>query len=533
MLPENPTSYEDLQERFKWQIPHVFNIGFACSDAPAFKTPNKPAILDYSGDKPLKISFGALAERSTKFAAALSALGIKKGDRIAVMLPQCHEAVVAHLGIYKLGAIVVPLAMQFGPQALQHRLHTSSTKAFIGNQLSNARLSQIKNELPELEINISIDHDDGLNFESLIEKASTNFKIANTGPNDPAMMLFTSGTTGQPKGTLHGHRVLLGHLPGIQMAQGFMPKQGDIFWTPSDWAWAGGLLNALLPALYFGVTVVASRAPKFEPYWAMNLINKAKITNVFMPATAIKMMQSELEKTPNLALRSLGTAGEALGAQTLNWAEQALGLHINEFYGQTECNAIISACKDIEVFKQGSMGKQVPGHQVSIVDETGTPLPAGQAGEIAVHKSSPVMFLKYWNAHKATKEKFKGDWMLTGDLGSCDDEGYFHFLGRNDDIITSSGYRIGPSEIEDCLTSHPSVALTAVTGHPDPVRTQIICANIQLSKGISPSVELEAEIRAYVKNKLSAHQYPRIINFVDHVPLTESGKVIRRHFRDN
>ena len=480
------------------------------------------------------ISFGALAERSTRFAAALSGLGIKQGDRVAIMLPQCHEAVVAHLAVYKLGAIVVPLAMQFGPEALMHRLNVAGAVAFIGDFTGTSRLSEIMDTLPDLKQVVAVDAsvEKAMQFEELLINASAEFPIANTSPDDPAMMLFTSGTTGQPKGALHGHRVLLGHLPGIQMAQGFMPQDGDKFWTPSDWAWAGGLLNALLPALYFGVTVVAARAPKFDPDWAISLIKKAGIRNIFMPATAIKLMQSALENSVSLNLRTMGTAGEALGAQTLLWAKTNLGLKINEFYGQTECNAIISACHELEIFRAGSMGKQVPGHEVAIIDANGNTLEVDQVGEIAIRRPNPVMFLEYWNDSQATKDKFIGDWMLTGDRGSRDEDGYFHFLGRNDDVITSAGYRIGPTEIEDCLTTHPAVELAAVVGRPDPVRTEIVTANIMLASNYQASPDLEIEIRDYVKSRLSAHEYPRTINFVSNVPLTESGKVIRRHFRE-
>ncbi len=533
MLPENPTSYDDLKRRFKWRIPARFNIGVACSDVPAAVAPGKAAIIDYSGSTPLCVSFSTLAERSSRFASAMAELGIGPGDRVAIMLPQCHEAVVAHLGVYKLGAIVVPLAMQFGPEAMMHRLQTAGVKAFVGDMSGFQRLDEIRDSLPALQLLISIDETKSplIAFDNLISAATSGFLPAQTTPDDPAMMLFTSGTTGQPKGALHGHRVLLGHLPGIQMAQGFMPKKGDLFWTPSDWAWAGGLLNALLPALYFGVTVVAARAPKFDPDWAVKLIKTAGIRNVFMPATAIKLMQSALTNSPELELRTLGTAGEALGGQTLNWARETLGLQINEFYGQTECNAIISACHEIGINKAGSMGKGVPGHEVAILGSERNHLPNGEIGEIAIRSPNPVMFLEYWNDPEATAEKFNGNWMMTGDRGWRDRNGYFHFVGRNDDVITSAGYRIGPAEIEDCLTSHPAVELAAVVGKPDPVRTEIVCANIKLASGYQESDSLETQIRNHVKNRLSAHEYPREINFVGNIPLTESGKVIRRHFR--
>lgn len=532
MLPESPKSHEDLVSRFRWNIPERFNIGVACADAIASLTPDKPAIIDYSSGTPQTLSFKQLAERSSRFASALDGIGIKRGDRVAIMLPQSIEAAIAHLGIYKLGAIAVPLAMQFGPEALQHRLTASGARAFMADSAGLERLSTIHSKLPDLQIKISVGRTDNAhNFDDLIAKASANYPFANTLADDPAMMLFTSGTTGQPKGTLHAHRVLLGHLPGIQMAQGFMPQNGDRLWTPSDWAWAGGLLNALLPALYFGVTVVAARAPKFEADWAIDLIGKAEIRNIFMPPTALKLMQSNLSKAPKLNIRSIGSAGEALGGQTLEWAKQHFGVSINEFYGQTECNAIISACHELGTIKSGSMGKAVPGHNVVVLDEEGEIAKTGDVGEIAVKNDSPVMFLRYFNNDTETAKKFKGDWLLTGDRALCDDEGYFHFVGRNDDIIISAGYRIGPTEIEDCLTAHPAIELAAVTGKADATRTQIIVAHIKLVENERPSEQLKLQIRDFVKTRLSAHEYPREINFVDTIPMTETGKIIRKAFR--
>lgn len=532
MLPENPKSHADLLTRFRWNIPARFNIGKACADAVSLQTPDKAALIEYASGAPKTISFKRLAEQSSRFASALHGIGLKRGDRIAVMLPQSIETAIAHLGIYKLGAIAVPLAMQFGPEAMQHRLATSSAKAIIADSSGMQRLSLIQLNLPALKIKISVDSAGAMhNFDDLVSKASASFEIADTASSDPAMMLFTSGTTGQPKGTLHGHRVLLGHLPGIQMAQGFMPQKGDRLWTPSDWAWAGGLLNALLPALFFGVTVVAARAPKFEVDWALDLIKKADVRNIFMPPTALKLMQSNLSGTANLNVRSIGSAGEALGSQTLEWAKECFGININEFYGQTECNAIIGACHEIGTAKQGSMGKAVPGHTVAILNQDGQIAEAGDIGEIAVKKDSPVMFLEYFENKAETEKKFNGEWMVTGDRAYCDEDGYFHFVGRNDDIIISAGYRIGPTEIEDCLTAHPAIELAAVTGKPDAIRTQIIVAHIKLVKSEQPTDALKRQIQTFVKSRLSAHEYPREINFVDDIPMTESGKIIRRAFR--
>jgi len=347
------------------------------------------------------------------------------------------------------------------------------------------------------------------------------------------MMLFTSGTTGQPKGTLHGHRVLLGHLPGIEMAQNLMPQPGDVFWTPSDWAWAGGLLNALLPALYHGVPVVAARAPRFEPVWALDVMRAGRVTNVFLPPTALRMLLAA--KAPafeGLSLRVIGTAGEALGSQTHALARDRFGVPVNEFYGQTECNAMLANCAALGVNRPGSMGKPVPGHDVAILRADGSRADIDEAGEVAVRAPDPVMFLDYWRDDEATRAKLRGDWLLTGDWGRVDADGYVHFIGRMDDVITSSGYRIGPSEIEDCLTAHPDIEMAAVVGRPDPVRTEIVAAFVKLRDGVAGDDELKKAIADFVRARLSAHQYPREIHFVDAIPLTETSKVIRRHFRD-
>jgi acetyl-CoA synthetase len=347
-------------------------------------------------------------------------------------------------------------------------------------------------------------------------------------------MIYTSGTTGQPKGALHAHRVLLGHLPGVQMPHEFLPQEGDRLWTPADWAWAGGLLNILLPGLHFGVPVVARKFDKFDPDEAFNLIATHGVRNTFVPPTALRMLRTV--KGPRdkfmLALRTLASGGEALGEETFAWGREALGLSINEFYGQTECNLVVASAASIGVSRPGSMGKPVPGHTVSIIRQDGSPAAVGELGQLAVQRPDPVMFLGYWNKPEATEAKFIGDWMTTGDQGHIDTDGYIHFVGRDDDVITSSGYRIGPVEIEDCLIQHEAVLLAAVVGKPDALRTEIVKAFVVLRPGYAESDALAQSIRAFVKTRLSAHEYPREIAFIDEMPLTTTGKVIRRLLRD-
>jgi acetyl-CoA synthetase len=348
------------------------------------------------------------------------------------------------------------------------------------------------------------------------------------------MMIYTSGTTGQPKGALHAHRVLLGHMPGAELPHYPFPQPGDSYWTPADWAWAGGLLDTLLPSLHHGVPVVARKFDRFDPEDAYALMQKTGLRNAFIPPTALRMMRA----TPNprgrydFKLRSMASGGESLGVEALEWGREAFGLTINEFYGQTECNLVIGACDQLGALRVGAMGKAVPGHHVAVIDRDGQVVKPGEVGQIAVKRPDPVMFLEYWGRPEATRDKFIGDWMTTGDQGVIDEDGYFTFVGRDDDVITSSGFRIGPGEIEDCLIGHPAVALAAAVGKPDPLRTEIVKAFIVLKKGYVPSDRLATDIQSYVKTRLSGHEYPREVAFINDMPMTTTGKVIRRLLRE-
>jgi acetyl-CoA synthetase len=327
--------------------------------------------------------------------------------------------------------------------------------------------------------------------------------------------------------------VLLGHLPGVEMPHEFLPQPGDRLWTPADWAWAGGLLNILLPGLHFGVPVVAKKTEKFDPEEAFRLMAAMGVRNTFVPPTALRILRTVANPRGrfDLNLRTVASGGEALGAETFAWGREALGLSINEFYGQTECNLVLSSCAAMGVAKPGVIGKPVPGHAVAIIRDDGTPTQPGEMGQIAVKRPDPVMFLGYWNNPSATEAKFISDWMTTGDQGFSDPEGYVQFVGRDDDVITSAGYRIGPGEIEDCLIRHPAVALAAAVGKPDAVRTEIVKAFVVLKPGFPPGDALAAEIQHFVRDRLSAHEYPREIAFRDSLPLTTTGKVIRRLLR--
>ena len=530
-------SYDALYRDFRWTLPQRFNIGVAVCDRWAQAEPQRVALFHHHAEGEAEtLTYGELALRSNALANALSRQGVRRGDRVALLLPQCFETVIAHVAIYKLGAIAVPLALLFGVEALEYRLQTAGVRALVTNEAGNGKVRAIRDRLPQLEIVVSIDGAAGgaLGFDRLVADHAPDFTPEDTTPDDPAMMIFTSGTTGPPKGALHGHRVLLGHLPGVQMAYEFLPRQGDRLWTPADWAWAGGLLNVLLPGLYLGVPVVSGRFERFDPEAALGLMEKMAVRNAFIPPTALRMLKASRNIRDRFALklRTIGSGGESLGRETYDWAKAELGLTINEFYGQTECNLVLSSCAALGVSRGGAIGKPVPGHTVAIIDSEGRQVAPGTPGQIAVKRPDPVMFLEYWRNPAATAKKFIGDWMVTGDQGVADPVGYVHFFGRDDDIITSAGYRIGPGEVEDCLTGHPAVALAAVVGKPDPLRTEIVKAYVVLRPGVERTEELAGDISLWVRERLSAHEYPREVEFVDSMPLTTTGKVIRRIFRD-
>lgn len=536
MLP-NATSFEELTRNFRWQIPDRYNIGVDISDKWAAIDPDRTAIIHIHVDgRADRFSFRWLSETSNRLANVLRANGVGRGDRVIIYMPQAPEVAACHAAITKLGAIALPVAIVFGPEAISYRLQNSGAKTAITNAQGAARIAEVRADAPDLKLVISVDgrSDGAEDFDSLLSRASSSFLPVDTSPDDASLMMYTSGTTGQPKGALHGHRVVLGHLPGVEMPHDLFPHPGDLFWTPADWAWAGGLLDVLLPSLHHGVPVVSRKFDKFDPDEAYALMAKHEIRNVFIPPTALRMLRSAPSPRGrySLRLRTLGSGGESLGAETYEWGKESFGLIINEFYGQTECNLVLGSCHMLGVSKPGAIGKPVPGHNVAVIRPDGSICEPEELGQIAVKRPNPVMFLEYWQRPEATRDKFIGDWMLTGDQGIVDGEGYFHFVGRDDDVITSSGYRIGPGEIEDCLIRHPAVALAAVVGKPDPVRTEIVKAFVQLKPGHAPSEMLAEEIQNFVRTQLAAHEYPREVAFVESMPMTTTGKVIRRLLRE-
>jgi acetyl-CoA synthetase len=529
---ERGDSYDEVYGGFRWVLPERFNIGVACCDRHATGAGRLALVYEAPDGTVERFSFDDLKLLSNRCANALRELGIRAGDRVGVLLPQRPETAIAHLAIYKLGAVAVPLFVQFGPDALEHRLADSGARALITD---GDNLAKVPRGLPDLATILVVDGDGGGNplFWPALERARDAFTPADTGSDDPALIIYTSGTTGRPKGALHAHRVLLGHLPGVQLPHDFFPQPGDLYWTPADWAWIGGLLDVLLPSLYFGVPVLAHRAPKFDPEEAFALIGRHGVRNVFLPPTALKMMRPVAAPRERFGfdLRSVASGGEALGEDILAWSREALGVAVNEFYGQTEANLLVGNCASLFPVRPGSMGRAIPGHLVGVVSSDGERVPSGETGIIAVRRPDPVMFLGYWNNPEATTAKFVGDWCLTGDVAIEDPDGYIWYKGREDDLISSGGYRIGPTDIEDCLMKHPAVLMAAVVGVPDPVRGEIVRAFIMPQPEAAPGAALAGEIRAFVGERLAWYQAPREIRFVDELPLTATGKIMRRELR--
>jgi len=528
-------SYDALYDSFHWQIPEFYNIGVDICDRWADRDPDRTALIqvDERG-RSHTIRFRDLKGLSNRLAHVLLDAGINQGDRVGILLGQCTETAYAHIAIHKLGAVSLPLFTLFGPEALDYRLNDSGAKVLITDKAGADKIANL--QLPDLERVFVIDGpgDHGEDLGTLLQRKPDRFDAVATRAEDPAILIYTSGTTGQPKGALHAHRVLLGHLPGVEMSHDLFPQPDDIIWTPADWAWIGGLLDVLMPALHHGVPVVTCRFKKFTGQAAMDLIRSHRIRNAFLPPTALKLIRSDIGDHPDnpAQMRTVACGGETLGSELLDWGRRAFGCTINEFYGQTECNMIVSSCAALMPPRPGIMGRPVPGHRVSVVDANGVELDYGEQGLIAVRRPDPVMFLGYWNKPDATTAKFAGDWLLTGDTGIRDDQGWIRFVGRDDDVITSGGYRIGPGEIEDCLLGHPKVHMAAVVGKPDPMRTEIVKAFIVLKEPEAGEDALKEDIQSWVKERLAAHEYPREIEFVDRLPMTTTGKIIRRELRD-
>ena len=531
------TTYEALCRNFKWEIPRYYNIGVDVCDKWAGDKARLALIyVDPHGGEQ-RYTFRDLRDTSNQLANALKANAIKPADRVGILLSQRPETLISHIAVYKLGAIAVQLLTLFGPDALEFRLQDSRAKAVITDKDNISKIFEIKAHLHGLKLIIVVDagqQEGVLDFWKCVQQGNRSFTPARTKPDDPALIIYTSGTTGQPKGTLHGHRLLLGILPGFEFYHNLFPRKNDLMWTPLDWAYIGGSYDALFPTLHHGYPILAYRPRKFDPEKAFYMMAKHRVKNLMIVPTALRMMMHAVKRPReryDLQLRSITAGGETLGETLCDWTREYLGVEINEQYGQTECDLVVGFCSEVMNTVPGAIGRAVPGHVVEIIDEAGRVVEPGELGEIAVKCPDPVIFLEYWQNPQATTDKFIGDWLRTGDYGRKDENGHFWFGGRQDDIIESGGFRIGPGEVEACLMKHRAVALVGVIGVPDPVRGEIVKAFILPKTGVSPNKALETSIKEHVKNRLEAHAYPREVVFVSEMPMTKTGKILKHELR--
>ena len=503
-------TYDALSRQVVWEFPARLNMAAQVCDDWAAAAPDRVAVIEITAGARREVTYGALRRKADTLAHILAARGARAGDRIGVLRSQDAWCAAAHIAIWKLGAISVPLFKLFQHDALSVRIGDAGADLVVTDHEGAGLLGRLA--APVVADDIAVQ--------------DAPFETALTGPEDPAVLIYTSGTTGAPKGALHGHRMLAGHLPGVEMSHDFLGQTGDCLWTPADWAWIGGLFDVAMPALALGVPVVAARMAKFDADTCAKIIAQGAVRNVFFPPTALRILKASGARITGL--RSVASGGESLGAQMLDWGRASLGVEINEFYGQTECNMVASSCGALFPAQAGCIGKPAPGFEIAVLDDSGAPTQG--EGDVAIKRGAGSMMLGYWNRPDETAAKYKGDWMLTGDRGLLQD-GYLRFVGREDDVISSAGYRIGPSEIEDCLLRHGAVATVGVVGKPDALRGEIVKAYVVAKDGVAADAALAEALQTHVKNHLASYSYPREITFLDALPMTVTGKVIRKDLK--
>jgi acetyl-CoA synthetase len=551
-----------LHGTFRWRVPRTFNIAGVCSRRWARATPQAVAIRWERDDGAAgAVTYGELQRDANRLAHALRRLGVARGDRVAIVMPQRVETAVAHLAVYQLGAVAMPLSMLFGPDALEYRLRDSAAAVAIVDETAIANLLAARAQCPQLRHVVAVGAAAGsgdADWTALLAREADAFDAVATRADDPAVLIYTSGTTGPPKGALVPHRAMLGNLSGFVCSQNWFPHTADgrpsVFWSPADWAWTGGLWDALLPTLYFGREIVAFQG-RFAPERAFELMQRHRVTHTFLFPTALKAMMKAVPDPrgtyPGLALQAVMSAGEAVGDAVFAYGRDALGVPVNEMFGQTEINYVVGNCGRWRGAdgrwhagwpqRPGSMGRAYPGHRIAVIDDDGRECPPGTPGDVAVHRRDvhgdpdPVFFLGYWGNDEATRAKFSGDpsdsWCRTGDTAVMDGEGYLWYQGRSDDVFKAAGYRIGPSEVENCLVKHPAVANAAVVPKPDAERGAVVKAYVVLAPGFAGDAALVEQLQRHVRGQLAPYEYPKEIEFVDALPMTTTGKVQRRVLR--
>ena len=540
-MPGDP--YANLHAAHRWVVPGDFNIAQACCGRWASDRTRFALYWEDESGATSAHTFWDLQREANRLSNVLAGLGVVRGDKVALVLPQRRETLVAHLAVYQMGAVAVPMSFLFGPEALAYRLDNAEARVALVDTQSAPNLAPIRHDLPQLAHVLGVANAHGndlVDYDAAVASAQPHFAPVITRASDPALIVYTSGTTGPPKGALMSHACLLGNLPGFVHSHDGFPQPGDLFWSPADWAWTGGLMDALLPTLYFGQPIVGYRG-RFDPERAFALMEKYQIRNTFLFPTALKLMMKAFPQPRerfDVNLRSIMSAGEAVGTTVFAWTQDALGATINEMFGQTEMNYIVGNSHTQWPAKSGSMGRPYPGHRVAVIDDAGNEVPTGEPGEVSVHRMAPdgtpdpVFFLEYFKNPGATHNKFTGDWCRTGDVATMDADGYLWYKGRADDVFKVAGYRIGPSEIENCIVKHPAVANAAVVPSPDETRGNVVKAFIVLAAGHTPSAALEADIQQHVRKFLAPYEYPKEIEFIDALPMTTTGKVQRKVLRE-
>jgi len=531
-------SYEALANGFELEVPEWFNMADATVGRHARGIfSDRIALVCSSGEEGPQQTFtyrelDLEARRCAKF---LKLHGVCRGDVVICYTPQGRTAALTHLAAYLIGAIVAPLSLLYGRETLIHAMNDSKAPIVVTTRRAWDALPGLRDALPSLK-KVLVSGGAGEN-EIAFEKYALETPIIAaelTRSSDPALLLYTSGSTGLPKGILHAHRLVLGYLASVSLFYELqMREPGQILWTPSDWSWIAGIVNVQMTGWYFGQTVVAGQG-KVTPEWILDFVSAHGVTHTFLTPTALKRMariESPRLTWPKLKLRAIGTGGEPCPSAVLDWSQSQLGIPVNEFYGLTEVNHLIGNCQRLFPVQPGSMGKAYPGHHLCILDEDGKVCSTNTVGQIAARRDDPTLFIEYWGQAERTQAMFFGDLVLTGDYAKIDSQGYFWYEGRRDDLIKSAGYRIGPAEVEDSLVSHPAVEEAAVVGVPDTERGQVVKAYIRLGSGYSPSDTLANELRAHVKTHLALYKYPRLIEFVDAFPLTSTGKISRKELR--
>ena len=570
MVHANPDHYAALHQGFEWQLEPHFNIAEVCCsrwarvDAQQLDAPEKVAVRAMNDwASATSHTYSDLQQAADALSHQLQGLGVQRGDRVAIVMPQRFETAVAYMAVFQMGAVAMPLSMLFGPEALAFRLQDSEAVVALVDESAIAALSSVRGECPALRTLVAVGAAAGQGDVDMNEAVDGSgpprpYPAVNTLADEPAVLIYTSGTTGPPKGALIAHRGLMGNLTGFVCSQNWFGFDGvsnadtdAVFWSPADWAWTGGLMDALLPTLYFGRPIVAYNG-RFSPEAAFTLMASQGVTHTFLFPTALKAMMKAYphpRRQFDLKLQGLMSAGEAVGDAVFGYCRDELGVVVNEMFGQTEINYVVGNCNRFWPARPGSMGKGYPGHRVAVIDDNGQECAVGVPGDVAVNRfdvhgvPDPVLFLGYWKNDAATVGKFTGDWCRTGDLARRDADGYLWYEGRADDVFKAAGYRIGPGEIENCLVKHPAVANAAVVPKPDKARGAVVKAYVVLAPDFvaarasdkrAPGVfdaEIIAQLQLHVKKLLAPYEYPKEIEFITALPMTTTGKVQRRVLR--